>query len=692
MVDALVRGKGVRKGREAARLLASLISRADSAIPERYWSARPGESGELLIRGAVLLRVRGRVPGGVRDPGLSAELTAALEEKPAHPGLALWKMLRADGLLAPAALTFAMALAAGTVLCEGLLFRGLLDLGQALTINGQRLWALGAAIALVAGMLLLEWPVAAGILQLCRKLECRFRLEFLRKIPRLTDRYFQSRLISDMAERSHSVHQLRRVPEYGAQFLRSSFEMAATVAGIAWLYPDGALAALVAGASALAIPLLIQPFLGGRDLRVRNRLGALSVSYLDALMGSSALKAHGAEGPMRREHGTLLKEWARAGLDLQKAVARADTLQFAVCLAFSAWLLIHCLMHTGELGGALLLAYWALNLPVVGQDAAAAAWQYPRMRNIVLRLLEPLGAPEEHAPAEGAGRHQYAAAPGVSIGMEGIAVRAAGHTILEDVSLEIPASGHIGIVGSSGAGKSSLVGLLLGWHRPAAGTLRVDGEILDAEGLERLRRQTAWIDPTVQLWNESLIGNLRYGLSGDASADIAAVLDSADLGAVVQKLPDGMQCSLGEGGTLVSGGEGQRVRIGRGMLRRDARLVILDEPACGLDRESRRTVLERCREHWRAATLLCITHDVADTLRFPRVLVIENGHVVEDGSPVRLAADPDSRYRALLRAETRTREAWSTAGWRRLAVRDGYVAEESEFAAEKEEDEVLRAR
>jgi ATP-binding cassette subfamily B protein len=137
-----------------------------------------------------------------------------------------------------------------------------------------------------------------------------------------------------------------------------------------------------------------------------------------------------------------------------------------------------------------------------------------------------------------------------------------------------------------------------------------------------------------------------------------------------------MQTPLGEGGALVSGGEGQRVRLGRAMMRPSARLVVFDEPFRGLDRERRRELLERARAWWKNATLLCITHDVAETLDFHRVLVIDRGRVLEDGNPRALAADPGSRYGAMLRAERDVLETmWGGAGWRRVLLERGRLAE-----------------
>ena len=125
------------------------------------------------------------------------------------------------------------------------------------------------------------------------------------------------------------------------------------------------------------------------------------------------------------------------------------------------------------------------------------------------------------------------------------------------------------------------------------------------------------------------------------------MLDQAALRDVLEGLPEGLQSHLGEGGSLVSGGEGQRVRFGRALMRRQARLVILDEPFRGLDRTRRRELLARARAWWSQATLLWITHDVAETRAFDRVLVIEDGRIVEDGTVDELLTEggPFVRFR-----------------------------------------------
>jgi ATP-binding cassette subfamily B protein len=205
--------------------------------------------------------------------------------------------------------------------------------------------------------------------------------------------------------------------------------------------------------------------------------------------------------------------------------------------------------------------------------------------------------------------------------------------------------------------------------------VRVDGAPLDATGLARLRQQTAWVDPAVQLWNRSFLENLTYGTPG-TGLNPGPLMEAADLHGVLEGLPEGLRTPLGEGGGFVSGGEGQRVRLGRAMARPDARLVLLDEPFRGLDRGQRLALLRRARALWRDSTLVCVTHDIEETLEFERVLVMEGGRIVEDGPPAELAARQDSRYRALLDAEVQVRaQLWASSRWRRLTLEDGRLRE-----------------
>ena len=134
-------------------------------------------------------------------------------------------------------------------------------------------------------------------------------------------------------------------------------------------------------------------------------------------------------------------------------------------------------------------------MPTLAEGLALLVAQYAAQRNIALRLFEPIKAPEQTttpAPARKAGPQRVMRASAVAIDMEGVDVVAAGHTILQNVTLNIRPGEHVAVVGPSGAGKSSLLGLLLGWHQAAAGGVLIDGEVLGGARLLQLRGETAW--------------------------------------------------------------------------------------------------------------------------------------------------------------------------------------------------------
>ncbi len=670
LIASLVQANNLRHS-EGAHLLARL-SDSPELIPPAYWSARAGPNNndgeQVFMRGAVLVRVRGKKTAPVQEP-LTAELAAAVEQTPPHPSRELLGFLWKSGSWSLATLTFALAAAAGGVAIEALLFRGLFDLAGELHVTGQRLGAITAILLFSVALLLLELPIFSGAVRLGRQLEIRLRIAFLSKIPKLGDRYFQSRLTSDMAERSHSTHRLRQVPVLARQFTRSIFELCATAAGIIWIEPSTAPLVILILAACLLPVLASQSSFTERDLRTRSHAAGLTRFYLDAMLGLVAIRAHGAERSLRREHEKLIGEWANAALRLQKAVLSVEALQFAASFGLVGWLVLSHQFQGTDIGRALLVLYWALNLPVLGQDIGVIARQYPSYRNLTLRLLEPLGAPEESRETP---EQCDALKEAPSISFRGVSVAVSGHPILQDIDAEIRPGSHVAIVGPSGAGKSSVVGILLGWLRPVAGEVLVNGLPLD---VDQLRLSTAWVDPAVQLWNRSLLSNLAYG-SEQQSPGLGRAMDAALLRSFLESLPEGLQTKLGEGGALVSGGEGQRIRLGRAILRENARLVILDEPFRGLDREKRRELLRRARRLWRHCTLLCITHDLEETQQFDRVLVIEHGRLAQDGSPEQLCRSVDSRYSHLLDAEAQTRSGlWSSRLWHRVHIHSGRIVE-----------------
>ncbi|TXT17977.1 MAG: hypothetical protein FD138_4500, partial [Planctomycetota bacterium] len=675
LVASLVSCGGVPAGRAAGDMIAAIWKRAltdESAIPKSFWFARPDVVRALLPdpnRGkdetrtsekrdgqecpsydeenVVLVRAIGPKPRADDAEPLSAELSAALKEPKPRPWRAALAMLRqpaladASGYVVAGLIILAVTVA-GLSLLETVLLRSFIDLGRDLGLVEQRLIALGLIIGVGAIELLLDFRMTRELLRLGRELELRFRIAFSEKLPKLNDRYFHSRPVSDMADRSHALRQLRLLPKLFGMMTQTAAGLILTAAAIALFDPPSGLIAAIAATVALALPLAFGPWLAELDMRMRVHSGSLSQFYFDSLQGLAAIKAHAAERIVQREQEGMLVEWLKAARRHLAVVVALEGAQQLTGFSLAAWLLVRHVHELSDTGGALLLAYWALSLPELGGALAALTRQYPWQRNTLLRMLEPLGAPEDElsrSSSEPFSRNALASGSevrstlepdasafrlmklhGIAISFRDVTVVAGGHLILQSWSLDIAAGSRVAVVGPSGAGKSSFIGVLLGWYRPTAGEVRVDGQPLDA-------------------------------------------------------VPDGLQTVLGEGGGLLSGGQGQRVRLGRAMLGSEARLVLLDEPFRGLDHAKRRELSRRVREHFRDATLLFVSHDVGDTLDFDRVLVIDGGRVVEDGTPAELAAT-NTLYRRLLDAEESVRrDVWQANGWRHVQLTDGQLTE-----------------
>jgi ABC-type bacteriocin/lantibiotic exporter with double-glycine peptidase domain len=694
LVQSVIDAGGLKAGAPAMRLLDAVFVETRTSpfdifriIPPAYWMVTPDLENtdaivqRLILCGAVLLRVSGRHAGSMADaagevPPLPVELAAALRERPTRPLLALLKLMREEGITRPVTLVAAIVAAVTALLIEALLFRGLLDVSSLLNLGGQRLAAIGAVLIFAALLLVMQVPAVTESMRLGRHLEIRLRIALLSKMPRLTDRYFQSRPISDMAHRSHVIHMARQLPGLAVQLTQVLFELLLTLCGIILIDPRDAGLAILTVVAAIGIPAAAQPLLRERDLRVQNHVGALGGFYLDALLGLAPVRAHRAERAVRRQHEGLLVEWARAGRQRITLSICITGVQSLLCMGLAGGLLFSHLMRIGTVtGGDLLLVYWMLKLPALGNDLTAVAQQVPLQQNILARLMEPLSAPEEEA-GDGPPVSATARLCATSILIENGAVVAAGHEILRDLNVTIKPGEHVAIVGASGAGKSALIGLLLGWHRLSAGTLHMDGVPVTRDSLNDLRRSTAWIDPAIQIWNQSFADNLGYSSEDGGLTRTGDAVDAAGLRGVLRNLPDGMQTKLGEGGALLSGGEGQRVRFGRACAQRDVRLALLDEPFRGMDRDRRSALLADARKRWHGVTLLCVTHDVGETKLFDRVLLVDDGRIVEDDQPGRLAAAP-SRYQRLLNAEHEVLgQLCDSEDWRRVVIRDGRVHEE----------------
>jgi ATP-binding cassette subfamily B protein len=706
---ALVRSGGVERAHEAVMLIERLAAANTGPEPESASLMLPGpycmvtaladDPEQIVLQGAVLIRIIGRrdapsmqaAPDDAAAGPIAPELLAALREPEYDPEREIWQRVRQDGITPMLLIALGIGIGVVGVLLQTVLLQGIVQVSAILPLLGDPALIVAGGLLFLGALLVLNTVMAVLTQRIGRRLEIRLRIAFFEKLPRLSDRYFHSRLISDMAHRAHELRSLRGFPAQVIDMVRTGCELLFTAGAVIALRPDTGVFALVASGLFLALTQVTRPFLHERSLRLRTHGGALARFYLDAMQGLLPLRTHSAERAFRREYEGLLIEWMRANTDYARVAGVVQALGGVLYTACALWIVSAYLQQTGQLQLVFLILFWTLRLPALGSEFLSRWQTYPLLRNTLLRVLEPLGTPEAHADAnapaqaqpvsaqvcteEASAEPQPVSAGGAAIVFERVRVVAGGHTLLDDLMLHIAPGEHVAIVGASGAGKSTLIGLLLGWHTPAQGVVRVDGHPLVGDRLAALRAHTAWVDPAVQVWNRSLRDNLTYG--GDPAAQAADLhIEQAELLDVVERLPQGMQTPLGESGGLVSGGEGQRVRLARAFNRTGVRLALLDEPFRGLDREKRRLLLARARAHWAGATLLCVTHDVGETGAFDRVLVVDHGRVVEDAPPSVLAARSGSRYRALLDAERAVRETlWQGTGWRHITVADGQVEE-----------------
>lgn len=639
-LDAAVRfvsalRRAVRLPAADTRAMLDRILGAPQLLPDSFFSARETEPGEVRLRGAVLLRVRGKSAQGMRLPPSRARADVVTLAP-------LRELLLQDGLGKPALAACLAAVSAALSVLQALVFRALVDLTGDFATMRHRLAGMVTIACMVIVHALLDRAFAVTLASMGRRLEIRLRVALHKKIPKLADVYFRTRMVADLAERAHAIPLVAELPLLAGRALRFACELGLVVVAIGMLDPLLTPVAALGAALLVATPLLAGPALAERDRVVREHVSALARWFLDALRGVWAVRAHAADGALQVEHERGLVGWISAVRRSVSTQVSAEILSAGLGVAVAAAVLSLHTARNGWTGAALLLVWWSLQLPALGERLAAAWRQLPEARNVALRLLEPLSGPE----AEEGGQPLAPGVAGVRVELRDVGVRLSGRAVLEGVDLVVESGQHIAIVGRSGGGKSLLVATLLGLQE-SSGEIRIDGQPLHPASL---REVTRWIDPAIHLWNAPLLDNIRYA-GGQRSLD--EVLEESDLLDLIGTLPEGLQTAIGDGGGRLSGGEAQRVRVARGLLQSGVRLVVLDEAFRGLDRAHRRRMLDRVRARSEGATLLCVTHDLEHAMTFDRVAVVEEGRVVEEGAPAALAAREEGRFRALLSAEER---------------------------------------
>jgi ATP-binding cassette subfamily B protein/subfamily B ATP-binding cassette protein MsbA len=400
---------------------------------------------------------------------------------------------------------------------------------------------------------------------------------------------------------------------------------------------------LVALAIAVPLMLLIRRLdrpMTERSLHVHERESDISTRVQETLAGIRAVQAFNREdfeSARFRSHAdaslranlrlTLLQTGSQAVVGLLLAAGTASVVWIAAARVLQGKLtggdVVLLVTYVGMLYKPLeTLAYMAATV----QNAAAGA----------RRVFTLLDASPDVRNVEGAVKLPGRAAGQITLEQVSFGYRS-GQRILHDISLNIPAGETVALVGSSGAGKTTLVSLLLRFYDPTSGRIKLDGYDLRNLTLESLRRNVAIVLQEPILFCASIRENIAYGRPGASVEDIEAAARAAGAHDFIAALPQGYHTQIGERGVTLSGGQRQRLSIARAFLR-NAPVLIMDEPTSALDAETEGMLLETLEKLMKGRTTLIIAHRLSTIRNADRIVVLKDGTVSESGTHAELLA------------------------------------------------------
>ncbi|WP_315804768.1 ABC transporter ATP-binding protein/permease [Bradyrhizobium sp. SZCCHNS3002] len=398
----------------------------------------------------------------------------------------------------------------------------------------------------------------------------------------------------------------------------------------------------------LAIPLIVLPLVAfGRWVRrlSRNAQDTLAdaSAYASELIGSiRTVQAYTSEKlAAARFGGEVEQAYEAARVSTQ---ARGVLTAIIIFIVFSSvvailWVGSHDVLtgaiSAGRLGQFVLYAAFAAaglgQLSEVWGEVSAASGAAERLFEL-LHVQPEITAPAQPRPMPEPARGDlgfdhvsfaYPSRPDVRV--------------LDDVSFAISAGEKVAIVGPSGAGKSTLFHLLLRFYDPASGSISFDGVPVRAADPRKMRERIALVPQESVVFATSARENIRFGRPEATDAEVERAADLAHASEFIRRLPNGFDAALGERGVTLSGGQRQRIAIARAILR-DAPLLLLDEATSALDAESETLVQTALEGLMKDRTTLVIAHRLATVLSCDRILVMDRGRIVEQGTHTSLVA------------------------------------------------------
>jgi ATP-binding cassette subfamily B protein len=396
------------------------------------------------------------------------------------------------------------------------------------------------------------------------------------------------------------------------------------------------------------IPIIVLPLVAfGRMVRRRSRTAqdtlADASAYAAELMGAvRTLQAYTNEKLAGTRFGTAVERAYQAAIASTRA--RAILTAIIIFLVFASvviilWVGAHDVLAgrttPGRLGQFILYAVFAAGalsqLSDVWGELSQTAGAAERIAEL-LAVAPEITAPKQPVPVPATPRAE------VTFDRVRFAYPARPTTfVLDLVSFAVRAGEKVALVGPSGAGKSTVFHLLLRFYDPISGSVTFDGIPLTRADPRDVRAHIALVPQDTVIFAASIADNIRFGRPDASNREVAQAADLAAATEFIARLPQGLETPVGERGVTLSGGQRQRIAIARAILR-EAPLLLLDEATSSLDAESEQLVQQALDRLMQGRTTLVIAHRLATVLKCDRILVMDQGHIVEEGTHESLVA------------------------------------------------------
>lgn len=388
--------------------------------------------------------------------------------------------------------------------------------------------------------------------------------------------------------------------------------------------------------SLIVLPLIIYAITGlGKRLKeigMKTRLKVARITTLlhETLSGIKVIRAFTMENDMIRRHKDALQAHYRNVMrevrtsEFSHALTETISgLGVAMILFYGGYLVVNDKISSGDFFS-FLTAVFLMYTPLRRLSRVNSAFQIGR--NVIERLREIIFAEEEPKidktiPIRG------------DITFKNVSFKYPNSKeyVLRNLNFEIKAGETVAIVGPSGAGKSTIVDLIAGFWYPSEGEILIDGVNIKELSLENLRSQIAIVSQDIFLFNDTVTNNIRFGRVSSTKEQIEDAAKMADAHDFIKNLPDGYESVVGERGVLLSGGQKQRITIARAILR-EPKILIFDEATANLDTESEEKIQRALEEMRKGRTTIVIAHRLSTIKRADKIIVMDKGHIVEQGS------------------------------------------------------------